>query len=93
MEDKVGFQLALGELRFSQKTGRNQKTHLQFDTIRKLRTAHAHYHESTASSAVNQLISFRDMKGNAFLASEAPTQSRFFYNVHERIATANGEEN
>ena len=76
--DNVGFQLALGELRYSQNPGRNKKTHLQFDTIRKLRTAHAHYHESTSDSANSQVISFCDNKGNAFLASEAPTQSRFF---------------
>ena len=78
LEDNVGFQLALGELRYSQKPGKNKKSHLQFDTIRKLRTAHAHYHESTATSASNQTLAFRDSKGNAFLASEVPTQSRFF---------------
>ena len=40
--DGVGFQIALAQLQLSLSPGNNQPTHLQYDTIRKIRTSWSH---------------------------------------------------
>jgi hypothetical protein len=44
-EDKVGFRVALAQVRYSQRPGINAGTHLQFDTVRKMRTDFNHVYE------------------------------------------------
>ena len=78
VDDRVGFQLALAELKYSQNQGINTKFHLQYDSVRKLRTAFSHLHEGSFRSSTDRLISFRNHKGDLFKLSSSPTQSQFF---------------
>ena len=47
--DHIGFDVALFQLRYSQRGGQNRTTHLQFDSVRKLRTAYARAPASSRS--------------------------------------------
>ena len=76
--DKVGFQLALNQLKFSQRIGNNETTHLQFDTIRKLRTSFSHVHEVSALAHHSMIHSFRDLVGKSYTNSNCPTQTRLY---------------
>lgn len=78
VDDRVGFQLALAEVRYSQNQGINDRGHLQYDSVRKLRTAFSHLHEGSFRSSTDRLISFRNHKGDLFKLSSSPTQSYFF---------------
>ena len=77
-QDKVGFRVALAEVRYSQRPGANEKTHLQFDTVRKMRTAYNHVFEVGKSIAALEPSGFKGMKGDIFASSNCPTDSRFF---------------
>lgn len=76
--DKVGFRVALAEVRYSQRPGANEKTHLQFDTVRKMRTAFSHVFEVGKSITALEPYGFKGMKGDVFSSSSCPTDSRFF---------------
>ena len=76
--DKVGFQLAINQLKFSQRIGHNESTHLQFDTIRKLRTSFSHVYEVSALAHDSMTHSFRDLMGRVYVNSSCPTQSRLY---------------
>jgi hypothetical protein len=77
-QDKVGFRVALAEVRYSQRPGVNEKTHLQFDTVRKMRTAFSHVFEVGKSITAVESYGFKGMKGDVFTSSSCPTDSRFF---------------
>ena len=89
LDDKVGFRLAMGQLRLSQKPGRNNRTHLQYDSIRKLRSSYSHMHEVSSSSVLSMTNSFRAQAGKVFTNSNSPTQSllytRFNYGLLLRM--------
>ncbi len=78
VQDSDGFSLALGLLRHSQKKGRNMSSHLQFDSVRKLRTTLSHIHEASVHGSHDSIVSFQTLKGDAFQASTCDTQSRLF---------------
>lgn len=78
LEDKVGFRLALAQVRYSQRPGTNAGTHLQFDTVRKMRTAYNHVHEVGKAIRAEEVTGFKGLKGEIFGASNSPTDSRFF---------------
>jgi hypothetical protein len=77
-EDRVGFRLALAQVRYSQRPGTNAGTHLQFDTVRKMRTAYNHIYEVGKAIEAKDIAGFKGMKGDIFGASNCPTDSRFF---------------
>ena len=77
-EDRVGFRVALAQVRYSERPGLNEKTHLQFDTVRKMRTAYNHVYEVGKAISAIDLSGFKGMKGDIFSASRCPTDSRFF---------------
>ena len=77
-EDKVGFRVALAQVRYSQRPGINAGTHLQFDTVRKMRTAFNHVYEVGKAIRADDIAGFKGMKGDIFGASNCPTDSRFF---------------
>ena len=77
-EDRVGFRLAMAEVRYSQRPGKNEDTHLQFDTVRKMRTAYNHVYEVGKGISSISTTGFKGMKGDIFSASSCPTDSRFF---------------
>ena len=77
-EDKVGFRVAMAQVRYSQRAGVNESTHLQFDTVRKMRTAYNHVHEVGKAISAIEISGFKGMKGDIFSASKCSTDSRFF---------------
>ena len=78
VEDSVGFRVAIGQLRYSQGKGQNRSTHLQFDSVRKLRTAFAHMHSNSRLAQGAEATSFKAMKGQVFTVTNSPTDSRFY---------------
>lgn len=90
--DKVGFQVALAQIRFSQEKGNNELTHLQFDTIRKLRTSFSHVHEVSAAANNTLTHSFRTLLGKSFVNSNCPTQSRLFKKYMEGMLERMGKQ-
>jgi len=78
LSDKVGFRLAIGQLRHSQRPGRNANTHLQYDTVRRLRSAYSHVHEVSSVSVLSLINSFRNQLGKVFTNSNTPTQSLLY---------------
>ncbi len=60
LEDLMGFQIALEVIRSSQQEGRNDKSHQQFDTIRKIRSAYLSVYESSPKAARTQDSPSRD---------------------------------
>jgi hypothetical protein len=77
-EDRVGFRVALAQVRYSQRPGINASTHLQFDTVRKMRTAFNHIYEVGKAIKGEEVAGFKGMKGDIFGSSSCPTDSRFF---------------
>ena len=90
--DKVGFHVALSQLRFSQEKGINEMSHLQYDTIRKIRTAYSHVHEVSAMANDSFSHSFRTLTGKIFSNSTYPTQSRFFRKYMEGMLERMGKQ-
>ena len=78
VEDAVGFRVAIGQLRYSQRKGQNRTTHLQFDSVRKLRTAFAHLHSNSRLALGSEATSFKAMKGQVFTVTNSPTDSRLY---------------
>jgi hypothetical protein len=76
--DKMGFMLAIGQLRYSQRPGSNRDTHLQFDSVRKLRTSYAHVHQVGRLAAEPDAIAFKGLKGEALTVSDCPSDSRWY---------------
>ena len=78
LNDKVGFRLAIGQLKHSQRSGKNVVTHLQYDTVRRLRSSYSHVHEVSAVSVLSLVNSFRNQLGKVFTNSNTPTQSLLY---------------
>ena len=78
VEDAVGFRVAIGQLRYSQGKGHNRSTHLQFDSVRKLRTSFAHLHANSRLAQGTDSTSFKAMKGQVFTVTDSPTDSRLY---------------
>ena len=76
--DKMGFMLAIGQLRYSQRPGSNRDSHLQFDSVRKLRTSYAHVHQVGRLAAEPDAIAFKGLKGEALTVSDCPSDSRWY---------------
>ena len=80
LSDEVGFRLAIGQLKYSQREGLTHKAHLQYDTVRRLRTAFVHIHDTAVdlkNPSVNPL-GFRTLRGEVFRASVVPTESKTY---------------
>ena len=76
--DKVGFNVAIGMLKYAQKPGNNRATHMQFESIRKLRTAYAHLHANARLASDPDTTSFKAQKGELFNITDSPTDSKLF---------------
>ena len=92
IDDKVGFRLAMGQLRISQREGKNQRTHLQYDTIRKLRSSYSHVHEVSANSVLSLVNSFRAQLGRVFTNSNSPTQSLLYVRFNHGLLLRMGRQ-
>ena len=78
LDDHVGFGVALAQLRYSQREGQNRATHLQFDSIRKLRTSYAHLHQVGRLAGNPDATSFKSLKGESLSITDSPTDSRLY---------------
>ena len=92
VKDIVAFHVALAQLSYAQSKGRNQVDHLQFDSVRKLRTAASHVHEVSAAANGTTTHSFRNLQGRAFTNSSCPTQSRCFKKIIEGLLHRMGKQ-
>ena len=77
VQDNVGFQLAILILRASQEPGRNDKEYVQFDTIRKMRSAVSTAHENSYEGSYIW-STFRSDRGRPLRLSSAETESQLF---------------
>ena len=92
VKDTVGFYIALVQLDYSQSKGKNQESHLQFDSVRKLRTAASHVYEVSAFANVTTTHTFRTLQGKVFSNSSCPTQSRCFKKIMEGLLCRMGKQ-
>ena len=76
--DNVGFGVAIGMLRYAQRKGNNRATHMQFESVRKLRTAFSHLHANARLSMNPDATSFKAQKGELFSITDSPTDSKLF---------------
>ena len=92
--DEVGFRLALGQVKLSQKAGINRTTHLQYDTIRRLRTAFVHIHDTghRENNHGGTTLGFRTHKGEAFKASRVPTDSKVYEMINRGMLLRMGKQ-
>ena len=77
VSDDMGFQLAIIMLRASQEKGRHSEDHLQFDTIRKLRSTLSNIYENSFEGNIKTLV-FRGDKGRSYKLSTSGTESKLF---------------
>ena len=75
--DGQGFQTAIEMLRASQKKGKNDTSYVQFDTVRKIRTAYSTVYESSASAGLHT-STFKGAHGNTFAINKGATDTRLF---------------
>ena len=77
VSDNVGFQVALEMLKYSQGKGRNNESYIQFDSIRKIRSAYANaYDSSPARCSDNRKL--RSDRGQVMSFVSGATDSRLF---------------
>ena len=77
LADNQGFQTAIEMLRASQKKGKNDKTYVQFDTVRKIRTAYSTVYENSALAGLHT-GTFKGAHGNTFAVNHGLTDTRLF---------------
>ena len=75
--DGQGFQTAIEMLRASQKKGKNDASYVQFDTVRKIRTAYSTVYESSAAAGLHT-STFKGSHGNTFAINKGSTDTRLF---------------
>jgi hypothetical protein len=75
--DTCGFQIAVEMLKLSQNRGKNDKTYVQFDSIRKTRSAYANAYSSGPSRCLDNR-KLRSDKGQLLSFVNGPTDSQLF---------------
>ena len=78
--DGQGFQTAIEMLRASQKRGKNDSSHVQFDTVRKVRTTYATIYESSAVAGCHT-STFKGAHCNTFAVNQGSTDTRLFRKI------------
>jgi hypothetical protein len=74
VKDTQGFQVAITMVRTSRDRGRNAQSYVQFDSIRKIRSAHSNAFEAGVEGALFTEV-FRGEHGKMCELSHAPTES------------------
>ena len=74
VEDLQGFQIDKELLQALQQKGRNNQTYVQFDLIRKLRSAYANAYQANPQ-VVHQHLLLKGPRGNSFALTNSPTDS------------------
>ena len=77
VDDLQGFQIAIELLRASQRKGRNDQSYVQFDSIRKLRSAYANAYQA-GPQVVHRNLLLKGPRGNSFALTNSPTDSLVF---------------
>ena len=89
--DHVAFNTAIIMLGASQEEGITDKSYVQYDSIRKLRTGVSNWHEASALSNVPHWT-FKDLRGRTQHLSNCPTDSRFFVKFAEGVLMRMGRD-
>lgn len=77
VDDDMGMQMAIELLRASQRPGKNDKEYVQFDSIRKLRSAYANVFEASPDFS-SQCLVMKGDKGRTFQLTNMPSDSILF---------------
>ena len=89
-EDHCGYEVAIGITLYSKRPGKYSKDHLQYDTIRKLRSSYSDFVRS--SSAANYLtFSMGDYRGNYQRLVTDPCGSLWFKRFMEGLRNRMGQ--
>ena len=75
--DSLGFQVAVEILRASQEKGRNSSEYVQFDTVRKIRSAYTNAFVSSPAAVLGP-ITFKGDYGKTYHLSQSPLNSLLF---------------
>ena len=75
--DGQGFQTAIKMLRASQKKGKHYSNYVQFDTVRKIRTAYVTIYESSAAAG-RHMSMFKGVHCNTFAVNQGSTDTYLF---------------
>jgi hypothetical protein len=89
--DHCGYEIAIEILLYSRRQGKYSKKNLQFDTIRKLRTAYSN-HVRASSQANQEATSLGDVKGNYQRFSSDPCGSFWFYRFMKGMKCRMGQD-
>jgi hypothetical protein len=89
--DHCGYEVAIQILLYSKRTGNHCKTHLQFETIRKLRTVYSNHCRATPQSNA-EVFSMGDIKGNYQRLTSDPCGSFWFYRFMKGMKSRMGHE-
>jgi hypothetical protein len=89
--DHCGYEVAIDILLMSRRPGRNSKTHLQFDTIRKLQSAYGNQVRSSPQSN-KTVMALGDQKGRYLRFSTDPCASVWFHRFLEGCRYRMGQE-
>ena len=89
--DHWGYEVAVQMLLYSKKAGRNSDTHMQFETIRKLRTSYSN-HVRASPQANAESMSMGDVKGNYQRLTNDPCGSFWFYRFMRGMKARMGQD-
>jgi hypothetical protein len=89
--DHCGYEVAIQMLLYSKRPGKHSKTHLQFETIRKLRTSYSNQIRASPQSNA-QSMSLGDIKGNYQRLTNDPCGSFWFYRFMKGMKSRMGQE-
>jgi hypothetical protein len=89
--DHCGYEVAIDMLLMSRRAGRNSKTHLQFDTIRKLQSVYGNQVRSSPQST-KRVMALGDQKGRYLRFSTDPCASLWFHRFLEGCRYRMGQE-
>ena len=89
--DHCGYKVAIDMLLMSRRKGRNSKTHLQFDSIRKLQSAYGNQVRSSPQST-KKVMALGDQKGRYLRFSTDPCASLWFHRFLEGCRYRMGQD-
>jgi hypothetical protein len=89
--DHCGYEVAINMLLMSRRPGRNSRTHLQFDSIRKLQSAYGNQVRSSPQST-KTVMAMGDQKGRYLRLSTDPCASMWFHRFLEGCRYRMGQE-
>ena len=89
--DHCGYEVAIQMLLYSKRPGTHTKSHLQFETVRKLRTSYSN-HGRVSPHSNEESMSMGDVKGNYQRLTNDPCGSFWFYRFMKGAKSRMGQE-